>query len=126
MQTRLKLFAFAAAALLPMVLSGELQAQQKPPQFPNMTFFITSTGGPNGANFGGVEGADKHCQSLAAAAGAGNKTWRAYLSTQGKAINDTPSACASRPASRTCIRPANASTRTPRSTSAAVQSTTAP
>jgi len=59
-----------------------VHAQQKPPQFPDMTFFITSTGGPDGANFGGIEGADRHCQALAAKAGAGQKTWRAYLSTQ--------------------------------------------
>jgi hypothetical protein len=57
-------------------------AQQPPPQFPDMTFFITSTGGPEGANFGGIEGADRHCQALATKAGAGGKTWRAYLSTQ--------------------------------------------
>jgi hypothetical protein len=47
-----------------------------------MTFFLTSTSGPDGANLGGIEGADKHCQDLAAKAGAGGKTWRAYLSTQ--------------------------------------------
>lgn len=58
------------------------QAQQPPPQFPDMTFFITSVGGPQGANFGGLEGADRHCQALAIKAGAGSKTWRAYLSTQ--------------------------------------------
>jgi hypothetical protein len=62
--------------------SASPQAQQPPPQFPNMTFFITSVGGPAGANFGGLEGADKHCQTLAEKAGAGGKTWRAYLSTQ--------------------------------------------
>ena len=49
-------------------------------QTSSMTFFITSTGPGNGANLGGLAGADKHCQSLAAAAGAGNRTWRAYLS----------------------------------------------
>jgi hypothetical protein len=54
-----------------------------------MTFFITSVGSGRGADLGGLEGADKHCQSLAAAAGAGDRTWRAYLSTQGKALNDT-------------------------------------
>ena len=54
-----------------------------------MTFFITSVGTGKGADLGGLEGADKHCQSLAAAAGAGDRTWRAYLSTQGKALNDT-------------------------------------
>jgi hypothetical protein len=47
-----------------------------------MGFFITSAGPGNGANLGGLAGADKHCQTLAAAAGAGNRTWRAYLSTQ--------------------------------------------
>jgi hypothetical protein len=46
-----------------------------------MSFFITSVGLGDGANLGGLAGADKHCQSLAAAAGAGNRMWRAYLST---------------------------------------------
>jgi hypothetical protein len=45
-----------------------------------MSFFVTSAGPGNGANLGGLAGADKHCQQLAAAAGAGNRTWRAYLS----------------------------------------------
>jgi hypothetical protein len=53
-----------------------------------MTFFVTSVGPGNGANLGGLEGADQHCQSLAAAAGAGNRTWRAYLSKQAPALND--------------------------------------
>jgi hypothetical protein len=53
-----------------------------------MSFFITSAGPGKGADLGGIEGADRHCQSLAAAAGAGNRTWRAYLSTQGKELND--------------------------------------
>ena len=48
-----------------------------------MTFFITSEGSGNGAALGGLKGADQHCQSLAKAAGVGNKTWRAYLSTSG-------------------------------------------
>ena len=50
---------------------------------PDMTFFITSTGSGKGADFGGLAGADKHCQSLATAAGAGKHTWYAYLSTTG-------------------------------------------
>jgi hypothetical protein len=54
-----------------------------------MTFFVTSVGLGNGANLGGLEGADKHCQSLAAKAGAGNHTWHAYLSTQGAKLSDT-------------------------------------
>ena len=47
---------------------------------PKMGFFITSAGPGDGANLGGLAGADKHCQTLAAAAGAGDRTWRAYLS----------------------------------------------
>jgi len=50
----------------------------------SMSFFVTSTGGGDGANYGGLKGADAHCQKLAVAAGAGGKTWRAYLSTSGK------------------------------------------
>ena len=46
-----------------------------------MGFFMTSTSPGNGGNLGGLAGADAHCQKLAAAAGAGNRTWRAYLST---------------------------------------------
>ena len=48
----------------------------------NMTFFVTSVGTGTGANLGGLAGADQHCLKLAEAAGAGSKTWRAYLSTQ--------------------------------------------
>jgi len=48
-----------------------------------MSFFITSVGKGDGANYGGVAGADAYCQSLAAAAGRGMSTWHAYLSTQG-------------------------------------------
>jgi len=48
-----------------------------------MSFFISSTGSGQGANLGGLAGADALCQRLAAAAGAGNKTWRAYLSVPG-------------------------------------------
>lgn len=53
-----------------------------------MSFFITSAGPGNGADLGGLEGADSHCQKLASAAGAGNRTWRAYLSAQGKDFAD--------------------------------------
>ena len=53
-----------------------------------MTFFVTSAGSGKGADFGGLEGADQHCQTLAAAAGAGGKAWRAYLSTQGSSAVD--------------------------------------
>ena len=52
-------------------------------QASEMTFFLTSVGSGSGADLGGLSGADAHCQSLAAAVGAGGKTWRAYLSTTG-------------------------------------------
>lgn len=63
--------------------AGSLFAQQPPPagKPEAMSFFITSVGTGTGANLGGLAGADAHCQKLAAAAGAGDKTWRAYLST---------------------------------------------
>ena len=50
---------------------------------PDMTFFLSSTGSGKGADFGGLAGADKHCENLAGAAGASKHTWRAYLSTTG-------------------------------------------
>ena len=46
-----------------------------------MSFFITSEGSGDGANLGGLSGADAHCAALAGAAGSSGKTWRAYLST---------------------------------------------
>jgi hypothetical protein len=59
---------------------------QGPPQ--PMSFFVTSKGIGKGANLGGLTGADAHCQALAATAGAGDRTWHAYLSTQGpNAVN---------------------------------------
>jgi hypothetical protein len=73
-------------ALVPLTLSAvfvlllvpaevEAQPQQQP-----MSFFVTSVGLGDGANLGGLEGADNHCQALASAAGAGDRIWRAYLS----------------------------------------------
>src|SRR5206468_7461567 len=59
---------------------GQGGAQQQPQSQP-MGFFITSVGPGNGADLGGLAGADRHCQALAQAVGAGNRTWRAYLST---------------------------------------------
>jgi hypothetical protein len=57
-------------------------AQPAGAQTANMSFFVTSVGIGNGGNLGGLAGADNHCQTLAQAAGAGAKTWHAYLSTQ--------------------------------------------
>lgn len=60
-------------------------------QSPDMTFFITSAGPGDGANLGGLEGADHHCQALAEAAGFGDLSWHAYLSATpsdgGAAVN---------------------------------------
>jgi hypothetical protein len=79
----------ATAVATVLLLQSATAAQQPQPPQPAakpapqpMGFFITSAGPGNGANLGGLAGADKHCQTLAAAAGAGNRTWRAYLSTQ--------------------------------------------
>ena len=63
-------------AAIALFAATSVQAQQK-----DMSFFITSAGPGKGADLGGLEGADRHCQALAKAAGAGNREWRAYLST---------------------------------------------
>ena len=65
----------AGLAIFVVAVSFDVSAQQN-----QMSFFVTSVGSGNGANLGGLAGADKHCQQLAAAAGQGNRTWRAYLS----------------------------------------------
>ena len=68
--------AFSLAITVPTVLS----------QDNSMSFFITSAGPGDGANLGGIDGADAHCQELADAAGAGEKSWKAYLSVSGTNI----------------------------------------
>ena len=77
MKTRILVVSLAAAALG----VGPATAQDA-----EMSFFLTSKGPGDGANLGGLAGADAHCQMLAESAGAGGKTWRAYLSTSG-AVN---------------------------------------
>lgn len=54
----------------------------------SMTFFVTSSGAGDGANLGGLAGADAHCQKLAEAAGSTGKTWHAYLSATGENAKD--------------------------------------
>ena len=79
-----KAWAFRFAIPMAMVAVCVVGAQEKT----NLGFFITSVGSGKGADLGGLEGADKHCQSLAQAAGGGGRTWRAYLSAGGaKAVN---------------------------------------
>lgn len=73
-------------ALLGLMFAGSASSQPSDP--PEMNFFITSVGSGDGANLGGLEGADAHCQALAENVGRGDSTWVAYLSTQGPdAIN---------------------------------------
>ena len=69
----------ASAAVLVAMSAPALAADKHP-----MGFFITSVGIGNGANLGGLKGADAHCKKLAEAAGSKGRTWRAYLSTQVK------------------------------------------
>lgn len=66
-----------------LVLALALCAGASFAQGPSMSFFVSSVNPGQGADFGGLAGADRHCQALAAAAGAGGRTWRAYLSTTG-------------------------------------------
>ena len=86
-----RMWVVACLAAVPSVIAiaqppAQPPAQQPPPQ--PMSFFVTSVGKGDGANLGGLAGADAHCQALAAAAGRGNATWHAYLSTQGSsAVN---------------------------------------
>jgi hypothetical protein len=83
MNTTMRSSILASAALLALVLGGAAQAQDAA----NMTFFVTSEGPGKGGDLGGLAGADAHCQKLAAAVGAGNKTWHAYLSSSTNAAN---------------------------------------
>jgi hypothetical protein len=77
--------AMSALALGTSAQAAEPAADAPPPP---MGFFITSVGLGKGGDLGGLAGADAHCQALASAVGAGNRTWRAYLSTQGEgAVN---------------------------------------
>ena len=82
MTSRKTLPLIAALALVAMTACTSMQ-----PKSP-MSFFVSSTGSGRGADFGGLAGADQHCQSLAEAAGAGQRRWHAYLSTS--AVGDTP------------------------------------
>jgi hypothetical protein len=90
MRTVKRLSILASGVVLSLGLAAGADAQQAP-QSPDMTFFVTSAGSGKGADLGGLEGADRLCQQLAQGAGAGTKTWRAYLSTQaadgGQAVN---------------------------------------
>src|ERR1043166_7258837 len=79
MKNGARLAVIVSTATVSLGLSGSAQSQQV-----DMTFFVTSAGPGKGADLGGLAGADAHCQSLAQAVGAGNRTWRAYLSTNAR------------------------------------------
>src|SRR5262249_62378060 len=72
---------FASIALLTLGFSAT-RAQNAPNAPESMRFFVTNAGSGKGGDLGGLTGADAHCQSLAAAVGAGGRTWHAHLSTQ--------------------------------------------
>jgi hypothetical protein len=74
---------FVVAAVPLLVSTQTFAAQATDAEPPEMGFFITSVGLGDGGNLGGLAGADAHCQALATAVGSGDRTWRAYLSTQG-------------------------------------------
>jgi hypothetical protein len=74
-----KLVWFSLAGVVVLLSLNWIASSQE--QKSNMSFFITSVGSGKGADLGGLAGADKHCQSLAQTVGAGNRIWRAYLST---------------------------------------------
>src|SRR5215469_13204091 len=77
MSSKLRFSVFALAASMVVGASASAPAQQA-----NMTFFVTSAGSGKGADLGGLAGADRVCQQLAQAAGAGSHSWHAYLSTE--------------------------------------------
>jgi len=78
----MKSVAIAGSGLLvAVILAGAARAEEPAS---NMSFFITSEGSGDGANLGGLEGADAHCATLAADAGSDKEQWRAYLSTQAR------------------------------------------
>lgn len=83
MRNFVNISSLAALGIVGFVGCASLQSGPK-----SMTFFVTSAGLGNGGNLGGLEGADRHCQSLATAAGAGDRTWHAYLSTQAPKLDD--------------------------------------
>lgn len=72
-----------------MMLAGCAGMESSRSSAGDMTFFVSSVSPGKGADLGGLEGADRHCQSLAQAAGAGQHTWRAYLSTQATTMSDS-------------------------------------
>ncbi len=82
-----KILSALLASVLLSVLGTQVAMAQDASDDTSMSFFITSIGPGNGADLGGLDGADRHCQALAEAGGAGDRTWRAYLSTSTSGSN---------------------------------------
>ena len=82
MRNSLALGVIALSVALTATASAPVTAQGQ-----SISFFVSSTGSGRGGDLGGLAGADKHCQTLAAKAGAANRTWRAYLSTSMPDVN---------------------------------------
>ncbi|RYE47815.1 MAG: hypothetical protein EOP24_08210 [Hyphomicrobiales bacterium] len=80
----MKTIVLAAATAATLAIAAPAIAQDAT----TMTFFVTSVGAGDGANLGGLEGADAHCAKLAEAAGSTGKTWKAYLSAEGVNAKD--------------------------------------
>src|SRR5579872_1710010 len=78
-----KRFGLLLALAAPVCLGSLASLAAQAPNHP-VSFFVTSIGIGRGGDLGGLAGADAHCQQLAAAVGAGNRTWHAYLSTQAR------------------------------------------
>ena len=77
-----RLFVLPAIVIAAAIGAVSLTVTAQDATFGGMSFFVTSVGLGNGGDLGGLAGADAHCQDLAEAAGAGNREWRAYLSTE--------------------------------------------
>jgi len=85
MRNSLSVFTGSAVCLAAGAIAALAQTPNRPSHQTNpMTFFVTSVGAGHGANFGGISGADDHCQALADAAGAGDRIWHAYLSNHAR------------------------------------------
>ncbi|MDG2420347.1 MAG: hypothetical protein P8N40_01440 [Gammaproteobacteria bacterium] len=88
MSNKKSLTIISLLTFMSILIEFSISAQQGDEEPPEMGFFVSSVGVGDGANLGGLAGADAHCQALAVAAGGGSRAWQAYLSTQGiNAVN---------------------------------------
>src|SRR5690625_206731 len=88
----MKTIIFTAAATILLMMGAQEGFAQDDSGDTSMSFFITSAGPGEGADLGGLEGADRHCQMLAEDEGAGDRTWHAYLSASGSDTSEAVNA----------------------------------